>query len=56
MVPNNSVSDWEGGEGEGFARYTFPFHFTSTVLTFPFFPFLFICPAIDTASYLIFFC
>ena len=38
----------------GFARYIFPFHFTSTVLTFPFFPFLFICPATDTASYLIF--
>lgn len=55
MVPNNSVSDWGGGEGVGFARYIFPFHFTSTVLTFPFFPFLFICAAIDTASYLIFF-
>lgn len=56
MVPNNSVSDW-GGEGGGvnFARYISPFHFTSIVLPFPFFPYLFINPAIDTASYLIFF-
>ena len=39
MVPNNSVSDW-GGEGGGvnFARYISPFHFTSIVLPFPFFP------------------